>query len=739
MRTLWVRVCLVALVSCLAMGWLSEQTARMDSFLLNIPVGINPNRVAVNTVTNKIYVANFVSNNVTVINGADNSTLATVPAGSGPSDIVANTGTNKIYVVNVNSNNVTVINGADNTTATVAVGSNPTDIAVNPSTNKVYVTNSSSDTVTVIDGTNNSTATVTAGNSPTDIAINSATNKIYVANNFSSNVTVINGADNTTTTVAAGSQPIAIALNSVTNKIYVANYGSNNVTVINGADNTTTTIPDGLQPLALAVNSVTNRIYVANYDSNNVTIINGANNTTTSVAAGSQPTAITANSTSNKVYVANNGNGSVTVLNGADNSVQAVTAGNMPVALAVNAQTNRIYVANAGSNTVTVINGADSIGQTQIQFSAASYTVNEGSGHATVTVTRTGDLSNTSSVNYSTTDTDTFTVGCADTVNNHGDAFGRCDFATSLDTLTFAVGESQKTISIPIIDDSFAEGNETFGVALSNVSGATLGTQSTATITINDNDSVTGPNPIFTTSFFVRQHYLDFLSREPEVGEPWSAVLNNCSDVNNNPACDRTTVSAAFFGSPEFQLKGYFVFRFYKLGFNRLPTYTEIVTDMRSVTGTTPTEVFQKKAAFTNAFVLRPEFLTAYNGLSDAQYVATLMGRYGLTQITTPDPAVPDGSTKLTFTSTDLQNRLTAATLTRAQVLRAIADSDQVFSAEFNNAFVSMQYFGYLRRAPEAAGLNAWLNYLNTHPGDSRTMVQGFMNSAEYRLRFGPQ
>jgi hypothetical protein len=39
--------------------------------------------------------------------------------------------------------------------------------------------------------------------------------------------------------------------------------------------------------------------------------------------------------------------------------------------------------------------------------------------------------------------------------------------------------------------------------------------------------------------------------------------------VNNNPACDRLTVSAAFFGSPEFQLKGYFVYRFYKLAFNR--------------------------------------------------------------------------------------------------------------------------------------------------------------------------
>ena len=377
-------------------------------------------------------------------------------------------------------------------------------------------------------------------------------------------------------------------------------------------------------------------------------------------------------------------------------------------------------------------------GASTIQFLSSTTFVGEGAINAVVTVTRTGNTSGSATVDYITTDIDNFTVGCADTVNNLGGAFGRCDFAVSLDTLTFAAGETSTTLTIPIIDDSLAEGNETFSVVLSNPTGATLGTPFTATVSITDNDAVNGPNPIFTTPFFVRQHYLDFLSREPEIGEPWSAVLNNCSDVNNNPACDRLTVSGAFFGSPEFQLKGYFVYRFYKLAFNRLPTYSEIVVDMRAVTGQTANEVFQKKAAFTNAFVLRTEFTNAYNGLTNAQYVSTLMGRYSLAQITTPDPAAPDGTNKVTLTTTDLTNRLIAGTLTRAQVLRAIADSDQVFNIEFNQAFVAIQYFGYLRRSPDTAGYNAWLNYLNTHPGDSRTMVNGFLNSIEYRLRFGP-
>jgi Calx-beta domain/Carboxypeptidase regulatory-like domain/Beta-propeller repeat/Domain of unknown function (DUF4214) len=373
-----------------------------------------------------------------------------------------------------------------------------------------------------------------------------------------------------------------------------------------------------------------------------------------------------------------------------------------------------------------------------VQLSASNYSVSEGAGHIDITVTRTGDTSSLSSVYYSTTDTDTFTVGCSDTVNNMGGAYGRCDYSTSVDMLNFAPGETTKTFSVPIIDDALAEGNETFSIVLSNVVGASFGSPVSATVTINDNETVTGSNPIFNTPFFVREHYLDFLSREPEVGEPWTAVLNNCSDVNNNPLCDRLTVSAAFFGSPEFQLKGYFVYRFYKLAFNRLPTYPEIVTDMRAVTGQTPAEVFQKKAAFSNAFVQRLEFANSYGALTDGAYVAALMGRYSLTQITTPDPAAPDGTNKVTLTTGDLTTQLSGGTLTRAQVLRAIADSDQVASLEFNQAFVAMQYYGYLRRAPETAGYNAWLAYLTAHPTDSRTMVNGFMNSAEYRLRFGP-
>jgi hypothetical protein len=61
-------------------------------------------------------------------------------------------------------------------------------------------------------------------------------------------------------------------------------------------------------------------------------------------------------------------------------------------------------------------------------------------------------------------------------------------------------------------------------------------------------------------------------------------------------------------------------------------------------------------------------------------------------------------------------------------------------SNEFNRAFVTMQYFGYLRRDPDTSGFNFWLNKLNAFNGNfvNAEMVKAFLNASEYRQRFGP-
>ncbi|HVG30599.1 MAG TPA: Calx-beta domain-containing protein, partial [Pyrinomonadaceae bacterium] len=152
-----------------------------------------------------------------------------------------------------------------------------------------------------------------------------------------------------------------------------------------------------------------------------------------------------------------------------------------------------------------------------LQFGAASFTAAEQAGRATLTVTRSGDLSAPSSVSYQTVD-DPAAIRCDDTTSQPGVAFARCDYATTVGTLTFAPGVAQMTISVPIIDDAHAEGNETVQVRLANAQGATLGSPSSATLTITDNDSPGASNPVVSTDygFFVRQQYLDFFGREPD-------------------------------------------------------------------------------------------------------------------------------------------------------------------------------------------------------------------------------
>ena len=212
-----------------------------------LPPLLGPEGIAVNQSTGDIYLS------VPRTVGAHNSievlgnNSATIPVGSEPLGVAINADTDKIYVANRDSNNVSVIDGGSNTVVATVTDPNaiaPVAVAVNPTTNTIYVANAGSNNVTVIDGTTGSvTATIPVGTSPSGLDVDSQTNFIYVANAGNpqsgdpGNITVINGATNGTKALSDpnAKNPVAVAVNSVTNKIYVANSGSNNVTVLAGA------------------------------------------------------------------------------------------------------------------------------------------------------------------------------------------------------------------------------------------------------------------------------------------------------------------------------------------------------------------------------------------------------------------------------------------------------------------------------------------------------------------------
>ena len=198
-------------------NWDNDNVSVIDGatnqVIATVPVGKNPRGVAVNPNTNRVYVANADNNNVSVIDGATNQVIATIKVGDIPFDgvgfglftaafkvgklgVCVNPSTNRVYVTNADSNNVSVIDGATNKViATVPVGSSPLGVCVNPNTNRVYVTNDNIGKVSVIDGaTNQVIAMVPVENHPRGVCVNPNTNRVYVSNLESNTVSVIDGA-----------------------------------------------------------------------------------------------------------------------------------------------------------------------------------------------------------------------------------------------------------------------------------------------------------------------------------------------------------------------------------------------------------------------------------------------------------------------------------------------------------------------------------------------------------------
>src|SRR6185295_16149916 len=221
-----------------------------------------------------------------------------------------------------------------------------------------------------------------------------------------------------------------------------------------------------------------------------------------------------------------------------------------------------------------------------------------------------------------------------------------------------------------------------------------------------------GTNQVITITdidFFVQQQYIDFLGRFPDsVGfANWVSTLQGCPDggfgENLHPDCDRVHVSAGFYLSTEFQGRGYFAYRFYDAALGRRPLYTEFIPDMQKVGGAqSPDQEAASKIEYMNAFVQRPEFKAIYDPLNNQQYVDKLEQTAGVT----------------ISNKASLVAALDGGTQTRAQVLRTFIESQPVFDKFFNRGFVTMQYFGYLRRDPDPIGFKNWVDTLNADPSN---------------------
>jgi hypothetical protein len=370
-----------------------------------------------------------------------------------------------------------------------------------------------------------------------------------------------------------------------------------------------------------------------------------------------------------------------------------------------------------------------------VQLSKSTYEASEADDHFTVTINRTGNVNNSATVDYLTTS------GVANSQKDYTPAFG---------TLTFAPGETSKTVDVLLTDDAFVEGDEVILFSLVSSTGVSLGTPKTASLVIHDNDTTPSSlNPSDDSQFFVRQHYHDFFNRAPDADgfNFWVQNIETCGADAHCREIKRINTSAAFFLSIEFQQTGFLAYRAHKAAFASLGNHPMGMPSMQMlqrdqqfmgrgvVVGQTGWEqaLEANTRAYFDEFLTRFDFRQLYDGLSNAQYVDAL---------NTNTAGVLNASER-----NALVNGLNSGTETRATVLRKVAENRAFSDAEKNRAFVLMQYYGYLRRNPnespdtDFSGWQFWLDKLNSFNGNfvDAEMVKAFLVSTEYRARFGAQ
>ena len=244
--------------------------------------------------------------------------------------------------------------------------------------------------------------------------------------------------------------------------------------------------------------------------------------------------------------------------------------------------------------------------------------------------------------------------------------------------------------------------------------------------------------------FFVRQHYRDFLGRDPdEAGQAfWTQDIEKCMGDAVCREVKRINVSAAFFLSIEFQETGFYAIRVQRVAFGRRSnesatrmTFDELTADQRSigqgvVVGRDGYEqvLDGNKNAYASQVAGSAAFNARFPQTDATSYVGALYASAGF------PPTLAERQAAV-----NAYNSASSVEAGRAAALRVVADSNSVWAAELNSGFVLMEYVGYLRRNPDEVGYNFWLQKLNDHNGNyvEAEMVKAFITAIEYRQRFG--
>ncbi len=209
--------------------------------------------------------------------GCAPSLVANITVGDSPQGLAIDEGRGRVYVANYVSGSISVID-ADSHAVVGTVPGIPSanDVAYDPTHDLIWVTNHLADQVTPVDAEQLiPLASVTVGDGPWGIAYDVVHDSIYVVNNLDDSVTVVDADSRVVVNTLTDSftQPFQAAAAWITGKVYITNFGGNSVTVIDGTSLSTVDLEDIGQPYGVAVDETRGLAYIATVDGHRVVAI----------------------------------------------------------------------------------------------------------------------------------------------------------------------------------------------------------------------------------------------------------------------------------------------------------------------------------------------------------------------------------------------------------------------------------------------------------------------------------
>jgi YVTN family beta-propeller protein len=341
---------------------------------VQLPVnGAGPDAVVADSATNRIFVADAYSGEVTILNSANDSQLGTFPTPGTPTAITLDSAHNQAIVVcpsnyvGPNGSLMVVNASTGELVRTVVLPFDPSAVAVDAANQTLYVALAGNSSVAALNWTTDAPVTyIPVGSYPRALAFDAASNTLYVADNISAGtLTVVNTTNQSVgATVSVGANPHALLLLGGTPFLYVADYDSNELSVLETTTNVVvSTIPLAAGPFALAENTAKGYVYADNTSTNTLNVINSEDQAVlTTITVEDGPQGLSWDPTTAQLYVAEINSDNVTLVNAATQSVEgSILLGLAPGALAYDPVSNELAIAVSDQDALWLLNATTDV------------------------------------------------------------------------------------------------------------------------------------------------------------------------------------------------------------------------------------------------------------------------------------------------------------------------------------------------------------------------------------------